>query len=237
MLGKFKQRSERQERIDTGDYTADEYRRFLREIAFINRHLGDRRALRRSVFQEIEERGLTEFSLLDVGAGSGELLRATAEWARSTGRRARLAGIDLSPISPAAAASADGIAHVQGDARQLPLTDGSFDIVISSLFFHHLSDDDASRVLAEMRRVARETVYVIDLVRHPAAWILYRMMCSALSISRLVREDGSLSVMRGFTDGELSKIARNAGAVDAVERRSAPYRIILKTSGGAAGQA
>ena len=60
-------RSKQLERIDTGDYTAAEYDRFLKEIAFINRFLGDRRALRRSLLAEVERRGLTEFSLLDVG--------------------------------------------------------------------------------------------------------------------------------------------------------------------------
>jgi len=232
VLSHFRTRSRRLERIDTGDYTAAEYRRFLREIAFINRHFGDKRALERTLFREIEARGSTAFSLLDVGSGSGELLRTTAEWARATGRDARLTGIDLSPISAETAATdGPGIEQLRGDARALPFEDSSFDFVIASLFFHHLSDKEAVQVLREMLRVARSVVAVIDIHRHPAAWVLYRLMCTVFSISPLVREDGSLSIMRAFKPGELAAVAKAAGAEGITEKRSFPFRIVLRTDG------
>ena len=77
----FEKRSIQPERIDTGDYTPEEYATFLREIRFINRYLGDARALRKSLLREIERESLSEFSVLDVACGSGELLRQTAKFA------------------------------------------------------------------------------------------------------------------------------------------------------------
>ncbi|MDQ2746408.1 MAG: hypothetical protein M3T96_04005, partial [Acidobacteriota bacterium] len=65
----FKTRSLKLERLDTGDYTAEEYERFLREIAFINRRIGDEKALRETLLHEIERENLSSFSVLDVGAG------------------------------------------------------------------------------------------------------------------------------------------------------------------------
>ncbi len=223
----FETRSTKLERIDTGDYTPAEYDRFLKEIAFINRFLGDRRALRRSLFAEVERRGLMEFSLLDVGCGSGELLRYTAEFARAKGIKARLAGLDLNPIS--ASVSANGtsdfpeISITQGDAFRLPFADGEFDYAISSLFFHHLTDEQIPRALGEMRRVARRGVFVIDLHRHAAAYRLYRLFCRVFFISPLVREDGSLSVLRGFRPEELAKIAGTGNV-----KRSFPFRLVLE---------
>ncbi len=220
-------RSKELERIDTGDYTPAEYDRFLKEIAFINRFLGDRRALRRSLFREIKRRQLSEFSMLDVGCGSGELLRYTAEFARAKNIKARLAGLDLNPIS--ASVSANGtsdfpeISITQGDAFQLPFADGEFDYAISSLFFHHLTDEQVPHALGEMRRVARRGVFVIDLHRHPAAYRLYLIFCKAFGISRLVTEDGSLSVLRGFRPEELAGLA-GMGSV----RRSFPFRLVLE---------
>ena len=220
-------RSKELERIDTGDYTAAEYDRFLKEIAFINRFLGDRRALRRSLFAEVERRGLTEFSLLDVGCGSGELLRYAAEFARAKGIKARLAGLDLNPISASVSAAGTRefpeIAVTQGDAFRLPFADGAFDFAISSLFFHHLTDEQIPLVLSEMRRVARRGVFVIDLHRHPAAYWLYRLFCRAFFISPLVREDGSLSVLRGFRPEELASTAGTGNV-----RRSFPFRLVLE---------
>ena len=71
----FEKRSTELERIDTGDYTPAEYATFLREIAFINRYFGDQRALKKTLLREIEREDLREFSVLDVGCGSGELMR------------------------------------------------------------------------------------------------------------------------------------------------------------------
>src|SRR5947208_467770 len=65
LLVVFAQRSHKLERIDTGDYTQAEYERFLREIRFINQRLGDSAALRASLLRDIEEKRLTEFSVLD----------------------------------------------------------------------------------------------------------------------------------------------------------------------------
>jgi ubiquinone/menaquinone biosynthesis C-methylase UbiE len=213
----FKNRSLELERIDTGDHTQKEYETFLREIRFINRYLGDVRALRRSLFREIEIIGLLEFSVLDVACGSGELLRQTAKFAALTGRETLLTGIDLHESSFTDRAS--DISFVRGDAFQLPFADDSFDFAISSLFFHHLPDERIPLALAEMSRVARRGVFVIDLERRRVAYHLYKLFCFAFRISPLVTHDGSLSVRKGFTVAELGKLGEVA--------RSFPYRLIV----------
>ncbi|MGI8408540.1 MAG: methyltransferase domain-containing protein [Pyrinomonadaceae bacterium] len=208
----FKKRSIRLERIDTGDYTPDEYARFLHEIAFINRYLGDRRALRKTLLREIKTKNIREFSVLDVGCGSGELLRYVAEFARGSGRTARLTGIDLNEISASITSSVSHnfpeISSVSGDAFKLPFADGEFDYAISSLFFHHLADDQIPLVLNEMSRVASRGIFVIDLHRHPMAYVLYKLFCVVFRISPLVRHDGSLSILRGFSPAELDDLLK-----------------------------
>jgi len=227
----FRQRSHKLERIDTGDYTGEEYETFLREIRFINRYLGDSYALRKTLLRDIEKNRLREFSVLDVGAGSGELLRQIAEFADKGGRRARLAGLDLNEISAAAikrdSASYPNITTIRGDALKLPLADDSFDYAISSLFFHHLTDEQIVSAMQEMSRVARRGIVVIDLHRHPMAYTLFKLFCNAFRISPLVREDGSLSIMRAFTPQELFRFAEIAGIKAASVGRAAPFRITL----------
>lgn len=222
----FRQRSTRPERIDTGDHTPEEYRQFLREIRFINRHLGDKRALTRTLFRDVERSGVSRFSVVDVGAGSGELLRATAEFARWSGRETVLAGVDKSELS-AAALERDcreypEINCIRGDAFALPFEDESFDYAISSLFFHHLSDDEIPDVLGEMLRVARRGAIVIDLHRHRAAYHLFRLFCRAFGISRLVFEDGSLSILKGFRPDEMKSFSASADVI-----RVAPFRLAM----------
>ena len=203
----FDKRATKLERIDTGDYTPGEYQTFLREIAFINRHFGDGRALKKTLLREIEEKGLRSFSVLDVGCGSGELLRMIAKFADATDRHATLVGIDLNPISSSTThtESADfrAISSVQGDAFQLPFVDEAFDYAISSLFFHHLTDQHIPIVLKEMSRVARRGIVIIDLHRDVVPFIGYKILCAAFRISPLVRQDGSLSIRKGFKATEL----------------------------------
>lgn len=227
----FEKRSTELERIDTGDYTPEEYATFLREIAFINRYFGDGRALKKTLLREIEESDLREFSVLDVGCGSGELLRIIAEFAKATGRKASLTGIDLNPISSATTQKESEqfseIASVRGDALKLPFADGAFDYAISSLFFHHLTDEQIVTALKEMSRVGRRGIFVIDLHRHPAAYALYKLFCFAFRISPLVRQDGSLSIRKGFRPGELRRKAATAGLSVAKESRVSPFRVAL----------
>lgn len=218
----FKTRSLKPERIDTGDYTPDEYAVFLREIAFVNKYLGDNRALKKTLLHEIECRDLLDFSVLDVGAGSGELLRSIVKFTVKTDRKAHLTGIDLNEISLAVMRSESyefpNILPIRGDALRLPFEDNSFDYAISSLFFHHLTDDQIVVVLKEMTRVARRGIYVIDLHRHPMAYVLYKLFCFVFRISPLVKQDGSLSILRGFRPDELGK----EGTVE----RVFPFRLV-----------
>ena len=227
----FEIRSNEPERIDTGDYTEEEYRTFLREIRFINRWIGERWALQKTLLREIEESELSEFSVLDVGAGSGELLKEIALFARKTGRKARLVGLDLNPLS-AESIDAEGerfdeITSVQGDALDLPFPDGTFDYTICSLFTHHFTDEGVVNILREMKRVSRREIIVIDLERNRNAYFWYKVFCAAFRISELVRHDGLLSITKGFRPDELSELGHSASLNNIVTGKSFPGRVIL----------
>lgn len=230
----LKTRSLQLERIDTGDYTAAEYDRFLREISFINRVLGDNRALRKNLWRAVESEDLQSFSVLDVGAGSGELLRATADFARKSKRKTALYGLELNARSARAIIEESEnfaeIKAVRANAFHLPFADKSFDYAICSLFIHHFTDENVAAIVREMNRVARRRIFVIDLHRHRAAYFLYQVFCRAFRISRLVREDGSLSVLRSFTPDELKNIGEQAGLKKVSVKRIAPFRLVLEGS-------
>src|SRR5689334_4157364 len=99
MFERFRQRSYELEHLDKGDYTPEEYEGCMVELRRINRFLGDTSALRHSLLEEIERARLKSFSVLDVGAGSGELLRVVASWAREMNRDALLVGLELNARS------------------------------------------------------------------------------------------------------------------------------------------
>src|SRR6266851_1897429 len=127
MFERFRQRSYELENIDKGTYTPEEYEGCIVELQRVNEWLGDAKALRGSLLKEIERQGLRSFSILDVGAGSGELLRVAARWARETDRTPSLIGLELNQRSAQAileqSAEFSEITSVQGSGLVLPFTD------------------------------------------------------------------------------------------------------------------
>ena len=234
MFERFRQRSYELEHLDKGDYTPEEYEGCLAELRRVNRWLGDSRALRRSVLPDIGRDGAGAFSLLDVGAGTGELLREVALWARGRGASARLLGLELNGRAARAVREESRgfweVEAVRGDALRLPFADGAFDYAICSLFTHHFREEACARVLGEMARVARRRVYCIDLHRHPAAYYFYTTVGRLFLHNRLVREDGALSILRGFRPRELRRVAESAGLRNVRVERRFPYRLVLSAS-------
>jgi ubiquinone/menaquinone biosynthesis C-methylase UbiE len=234
MLDKFKQRSHRLEHIDTGNYTADEYEGCINELQLVNRWMGDAHSLKATLLREIEAQRLASFSILDIGAGSGELLRVAATWARQTNRRLRAVGLELNERMAESILEEserfDEITSVRGDALNLPFAEGEFDYVFCSLFTHHLLDEQVVQVLREMSRVAKRRLFVIDLHRHPVAYFLYTVPGKIVLHNRLVRHDGALSILRGFKSDELRELAQRAGLRNIRVERHFPFRLVLSAA-------
>lgn len=231
MFERFGRRSYELEHLDKGDYTREEYEGCIVELQRVNRYLGDASAMRRSVLAEVEREGLREFSLLDVGAGSGELLRVAARWAKESGRQAHLLGLELNARSCRAileeSESFPFISAVRGDALRLPFADDAFDYSMCSLFTHHLRDEQVRSVLAEMARVAHRRIFVIDLHRHLVAYYLYTTVGRLFLHNRLIREDGALSILRSFRPEELLSLAAGTPLRDVKVKRHFPFRLVL----------
>ena len=94
--------------------------------------------------------------VLDIGCGTGTLAIMTKELHPDS----EVVGIDADAkilgLARAKAVKAGvNLALDQGMADQLPHADSSFDRVLSSLFFHHLSTENKRRTLLEIFRVLR----------------------------------------------------------------------------------
>lgn len=168
--------------------------------------------------------GRVAFSLLDVGFGHGDMLRAIAKWAQRAGVRAELTGIDLNPRSaPVAAANTDpalGIRYLTGRAESL---EWQPDFIISSLVAHHMTDDEIVAFLKWMNAMASVGWLVNDLHRHWAAWIGFRALAAVFGWHPIVAHDGAVSVRRAFTRADWARLLAEAG-VEAEVRWHLPFR-------------
>lgn len=231
MFSRFRQRSLKLEHLDIGDYTPEEYEGCIIELQRVNRWLGDAASLRDSLLTEIERLDLRSFSVVDVGAGSGELLQLIADWARKTDRHTRLVGVELNERSAKAiierSTTFPEIAGLRGDAFRLPFRNAQFDFAMCSLFTHHFKDDKVVAILRELSRVATRGLFVIDLHRHPVAYCFYTTAARLFLHNRLIREDGALSILRSFTPDELASLAERANLQEIKVERHFPYRLVL----------
>ena len=94
--------------------------------------------------------------LLDVGCGTGTLTRLFAELEP----KLRIMGLDADPVQIKQAqkrltAFSNEISLQQGFAQSLPQEPQTFDLVVSSLFFHHLTTDQKKDALGEILRVLK----------------------------------------------------------------------------------
>jgi ubiquinone/menaquinone biosynthesis C-methylase UbiE len=208
----FSVRARATELMDDLSRPVSEFDQAYSELASINRRLGGIRAIERFL---PGGRGL---EILDVAAGGCDIGDALAET-----RSCRVVSLDINPMG---LRRTRRTLPVVGDGTRLPFPDASFDAVICSLSFHHLTDFECEQVLREMWRTSRGCILVNDLHRHPVAWVSIWILARLFSKSAMVRHDGPVSVRRAFRPEELGEISRRAG-VSAKVHRSFPFRLVL----------
>lgn len=165
--------------------------------------------------------------VLDVATGSGDVPRKLVARAKRAGLALEVAGCDISPTAIAEAERGPGgVRFFVHDALRDPLPAG-FDAVTCSLFLHHLSEEEAVSLLANMGGAARHLLLVNDLARsrfnYCAVWLASRL----LSRSPVVRFDGPASVRSAFMPAEALALAARAGLEGATVRARFPCRFLL----------
>ncbi|HET9533053.1 MAG TPA: methyltransferase domain-containing protein [Blastocatellia bacterium] len=220
-----------EELLDAGAGTDEDVRVNLLDLRRINRLLGGTRVVLKALEAMLGEEPSAKLSLLDVGTGSADIPSMVSRWSRARGIEPALAAVDLSDRNLRVARRDLGVSSdvelVRADALMLPFAPRSFDFVTASLFLHHFRDDDVIRLLAGFARIARRAVIVNDLVRNLVPYYFIRMTGPVFTKSFLTRNDGPVSVLRGFTAEELEKLSSRAGLSRFSVRRSFPYRLSL----------
>ncbi len=206
----FSARARVPELMDADDLPPVTYAAVIADLARVNRlTMAQRPTL---AWLADATRGLTRFSLIDVGFGHGDMLRAIAHWAARRGLAANLVGVDRNPRSaPVAAAASDpalGIRYLTGDAADVGFVP---DFIVSSLVAHHMDDAELVGFLDWMEATAARGWFINDLHRHPVAWAGFRLLGTLLRWHPIVRHDGALSVRRAFVRRDWDRLLAAAG--------------------------
>jgi SAM-dependent methyltransferase len=172
----------------------------------------------------------TNFRLLDVGFGDGDMLRQIAKWALRKGIKAELVGIDLNDKSVAAALEATPdllpITYIAGDYADL--AGEGFDCIISSLVAHHMTHDQLVAFLGFMEREASAGWMINDLHRHGFAYSGWPLLAGIMRWHKIVKHDGRLSIARSYRPHEWPGILAEANADNARVYRAFPFRLCVE---------
>jgi ubiquinone/menaquinone biosynthesis C-methylase UbiE len=203
------------ELLDCPGSSDEEIRGSLRDLARLNRYFGGVRTVLLHMTRMAGEWPQTPLTILDIGTGGADIPRAICRWAREQNIHVTIEAVDRSEQVLNAAsewsAAFPEISLRRAEAPPLPYPDQSFDYVLSSLFFHHLTEAQGVLLLREMTRIARRGLIVNDLLRSRPARLLTTIVTHLLSTNRLIRHDGPMSVRRGFRPDELLRMAIEAG--------------------------
>lgn len=218
-----------EEQMDAPDLDPVVYARVLDDLVRVNRWTLTLRPTLRYLGRAVAD--MPSFSLLDVGFGHGDMLRAIARWATRRGVTARLIGVDLNPSSAGIARRATppefGIDFRTGNYLAQP---ESFDFIISAQVAHHMTDAQLLTFLGHMEGNASRGWLISDLNRHRFSYAGFPVLARLMGVHRIVREDGTLSIARSIRPGEWPGILAEAGiAPDLVQiRRRFPFRVTIE---------
>ena len=202
-------RSQEKELLDIETPPIDELRHSLRNIETTNRLFLNNWLIKHFVKQLTAREH--EVRILDIGTGIADIPKFLVQKLNSPNRRVTATGIDINPSVVALAR--ENIKNSPG-ISVLEITDIAnerFTVAIMSLILHHLSPDEAVDMLRETFRKVRAGIIISDFIRSPFNYYLAKWSIAITSPSRFNLHDGPLSVLRSYSDDEITAILGKAG--------------------------
>ncbi|MDP1562818.1 MAG: methyltransferase domain-containing protein [Pirellulaceae bacterium] len=216
------------ERMDDPGLPKAEHQLALAGLARLNRWSRGDAGLWQSLQTEARRISPRHLRVLDIATGSGDLPIRLAQRAQSAQLPIQFSACDWSPTALEVAAQAADQAQVSIQFFQLDAVldaiPSDFDVIMVSLFLHHLLDDQIVQLLAKLGQATRSLVLVNDLVRSWWNFGAVYLASRLLSRSSVVHFDGPVSVQAAFTKAELIDLAVQAGLTNAAVRSQFPAR-------------
>lgn len=230
MPGKFKYRSSDAEMMDAPLIHQDLLYRNLHELDLLNRTLGGHAITLSGIKKLVTDKNKT-YHIVDLGCGSGDTLKRIAIWARSNDFKVRLTGVDI---------NGDAIDYLENQCKDYPEISGTvcdwqeflkgdheIDIVHCSLFCHHLHDDELGELFSVMQSKAMTGFVINDLRRNWFAYYSVFILTHLLNGSVLSKNDGPLSVLRGFKSSEIIAMMKQSQIKQYTIQRKWAFRFLI----------
>jgi len=207
----LKQRSYTKELLDGDEIPFPAIEKNMRELDFINTKLGGHNITIKGFKKLLGNK--SKVTVCEIGCGGGDNLAAIAKWCKKRGIKLHCIGIDIKQECIAVAKANNylrGFSTWLIDDYKEVFFNEKPDIIFSSLFCHHFTDDELVYQLQWMEFNSSEGFFINDLQRNLIAYHSIKILTSLFSSSYLVKNDAPLSVARGFIKDEWHDIFKKA---------------------------
>ena len=207
------------------------HREALRGLSRINLATGAAIHLWREIREHAAAKENPGLKVLDMACGGGAVAIGVRKRALREKLPMAVEGCDMSPVALEFARGRAVRANVnvrffRTNLLDEPLPEG-YDVLVCSLFLHHLDEDVAVDFLRRAAAAAGSMVLVNDLVRSTVGYLYAYTGCHLLTRSPIVRTDGPISAKAAFKPSELEQLAHQAGLGGAEVKRHWPEQMLL----------
>jgi 2-polyprenyl-3-methyl-5-hydroxy-6-metoxy-1,4-benzoquinol methylase len=227
-------RSNETELMDDFSMKGELLRDTLDKLGKINKWLGGNHVTLNGLKKLINDQPKNKLiTIIDLGCGHGEILRLIGDYGRKYGYRFNLIGIDANQdaIEYAIELSKDydELTFQNIDIFSEEFQELDYDVVLSTLFLHHFSQDEIHYLLKTITSRANLGIVVNDLHRNKIAYGLFKLLGLVIS-NHMIVQDGLTSILRAFKRNELESISKQLNLKSQIRWKWAfRYQWLIKT--------
>lgn len=206
-------RTQETEIMDDFSLTGEELRSALDQIANINRLLGGNKLTLNATRQLLKKRTVSEpIVITDIGCGNGDMLRMLADYGTANQLNFKLIGIDANAFTVRYAESLSAefpnIEYRCVDIFSEEFKSLQHDIVLCTLTLHHFTNEQILHIMRIFHTNATIGIVINDLHRSTLAYRLFELIGFVFNLNTMSREDGQVSILRGFKKNELKEFSK-----------------------------
>ena len=199
-------RSNAAEIMDDFDMEGEVLRDALDKIAKINQLLGGNKVTINGIKILLKNKPKqTPIRIIDIGCGNGDMLRALANYALKNDLNFSLIGIDANNFTIQHAKQLSmNYPNISFECKNIfENTITECEILLCTLTLHHFKDKEIIHLLSNIKPLVKVGIIINDLHRNALAYYLFKVLCFSFNLNKMSREDGLISILRGFKKADL----------------------------------
>lgn len=212
MIVNTKYRTQEAEIMDDFSLQGEELREALDQIARINQLLGGNKVTLEGIKKVMQSNKTETITIADIGCGNGDMLRMLSDFAQKNELDFKLIGVDANKFTinyaKKLSVTYPNIDYQCVDIFSEDFKNLKFDIILCTLTLHHFTNEQILNIITTFKNNAKTGIIINDLHRSKLAYRLFELICFIFKLNKMSRQDGLVSILRGFKKNELEEFSK-----------------------------